>query len=392
MTMRKLLMEYQPSDSRLWLIMGEWFEDDIDTKDALYRQVDNMPGLLRVMEAETRSVTFQRPTQASPKKASDDCHTYDQENKMILETSNPEFQNLLLQNVPEYGKAKVKLVHQDGDVTHNRLSWSNEKRVMVMANGRKRYGYYPNWKEYVSVIFPEKKATENDKWMRSWTNVLNRLEKSGLWEDVAKDVRIALDVGYEKMKQAYTQYWERHDYSNLTEEDKLNAEKIKGLDERLVGYREDGTIYANTSIIWYMSKIAKVKKMHFGRKWLNDNKLAQIEANLKDKNKVTIWSDGRITDGYDVTFNYQPEDNKAWYSEEYRGCGNGHYYLALDATHALFYEDDQEHKMTIEELLDALDGCGIVYEDDELVRKTLLEWGWKNGLETILVRVKNEEK
>jgi len=89
-----------------------------------------------------------------------------------------------------------------------------------------------------------------------------------------------------------------------------------------------------------MHKPAKVKKMHFGRKWLNDNKLAQIELNLKDKNKVTIWSDGRLTNGYDVTFNYQPEDNKAWYSEEYRGCGNGHYYLALDATHALFYEDD----------------------------------------------------
>jgi hypothetical protein len=48
--------------------------------------------------------------------------------------------------------------------------------------------------------------------------------------------------------------------------------------------------------------------------------------------------------------------------------------------------------MTIDELLEALDGCGIVYEDDELVRKTLLEWGWKNGLETELVRVKNKEK
>jgi hypothetical protein len=30
----------------------------------------------------------------------------------------------------------------------------------------------------------------------------------------------------------------------------------------------------------------------------------------------------------------------AWYSEEYRGCLNGHYYLMFDATHAIFYEDD----------------------------------------------------
>jgi hypothetical protein len=259
---------------------------------------------------------------------------------MILETSNPEFKSLLLKNVPEYGKVKVKLVHKDGDITNNRLSWSWEKSVMVMSNGRKRYGYYPDWKEYVSVIFPEKKASENDKWVRSWKNVLNRLEKSGLWEDVAKDVHIALDVGYDKMKQAYTQYWERHDYKNLTEENRTNSEKIKEIDERLVGYREDGTIYADTSIIWYMNKIAKVKKMHFGKKWSNDTKLADIENALKNKQAITISTDGRFTNGYDVTFNYQPEDNKAWYSEEYRGCGNGHYYLALDATHALFYEDD----------------------------------------------------
>ncbi len=45
--------------------------------------------------------------------------------------------------------------------------------------------------------------------------------------------------------------------------------------------------------------------------------------------------------------------------------------------------------MTVNELLDSLDGCGIVYEDDELVRETLLEWGWDNGLETEIERVKD---
>lgn len=29
-----------------------------------------------------------------------------------------------------------------------------------------------------------------------------------------------------------------------------------------------------------------------------------------------------------------------YYSEEFRNCGNGHYYLLFDATHAIFYEDD----------------------------------------------------
>jgi hypothetical protein len=248
---------------------------------------------------------------------------------------------ILKNSVPEYAHLKVKVIDKDGQVFNRTLAWSTGKAIMMLGYRRKHYGSYVNWDYFKSVVIPDKKEkSESDKWVRSWTNVLNRLEKSGLWEDVASDVRIALAVGYDKMKQAYTQYWERHDYEDLTNEDRHNAGKIKEIDERLVGYREDGTIYANTSIIWYMSKIAKVKKMHFGKKWYNDNKLGQIELHLMDKLPITVSTDGRMTGGYDVTFNYQPEDNKAWYSEEYRGCGNGHYYLALDGTHALFYEDD----------------------------------------------------
>jgi hypothetical protein len=244
---------------------------------------------------------------------------------MILETTNPDFMTILKNSVPEYSHLKVKVVDKDGQVFNRTLAWSTGKAIMMLGYRRKHYGSYVNWDYFKSVIIPDKKEkTEKDKWVRSWTNVLNRLEKSGLWEDVAKDVRIALDVGYDKMKQAYTQYWE----------------KIKEIDERLVEYRDDGTPFANTSIIWYMSKTAKVKKMHFGGKWLNDRELADIANALENKLPIRVGTDGRITKGYDVSYNYQPEDNKAWYSEEYRGCGNGHYYLALDATHAVFYEDD----------------------------------------------------
>ena len=43
---------------------------------------------------------------------------------------------------------------------------------------------------------------------------------------------------------------------------------------------------------------------------------------------------------YDVSFQLKAKERKAWYSEEYRGCGNGHYYLALNHSCALFYEHD----------------------------------------------------
>ena len=34
------------------------------------------------------------------------------------------------------------------------------------------------------------------------------------------------------------------------------------------------------------------------------------------------------------------DNYRGFYSEEFKGCGNGHYYLLFDATHAIFYEDD----------------------------------------------------
>ncbi len=50
------------------------------------------------------------------------------------------------------------------------------------------------------------------------------------------------------------------------------------------------------------------------------------------------------TKGYDNSVSVQHSASRGYpignYSEEYRGTGNGHYYILLDFTHALFCEDD----------------------------------------------------
>lgn len=50
----------------------------------------------------------------------------------------------------------------------------------------------------------------------------------------------------------------------------------------------------------------------------------------------------RWTNGYDNSYEIRFDEKyiRAWYSEEYRGCGNGHYYFLLDECHAIFGEDD----------------------------------------------------
>jgi hypothetical protein len=58
------------------------------------------------------------------------------------------------------------------------------------------------------------------------------------------------------------------------------------------------------------------------------------------KNKTSYDNCWRY--GYDcsVSCRQNSEEMCAWYSKEYRDCGNGHYYYAIDASHAIFGEDD----------------------------------------------------
>jgi hypothetical protein len=74
--------------------------------------------------------------------------------------------------------------------------------------------------------------------------------------------------------------------------------------------------------------------MYFG--WNNTNYKNQIKESLDKKQSISLYQ--RVK--YDVSFEYNSEKGLAWYSEEYKNCGNGHYYLALDENTALFYEDD----------------------------------------------------
>jgi hypothetical protein len=43
---------------------------------------------------------------------------------------------------------------------------------------------------------------------------------------------------------------------------------------------------------------------------------------------------------YDYSVSYQAADNAAWFSEEYKGCLNGHYYLLISEKVAMFTESD----------------------------------------------------
>jgi hypothetical protein len=238
----------------------------------------------------------------------------------------------LLNAIPTFGKVNATLIQQDGYKSKVRLARAmGGTSIIKMSYRSKRYGSPVRFENYSHVFIQEENKTPVEvKWEKAWRKVLARLEKSGLYEGYRRNVEIALAVGYAKVNEAYKA--DHADWNQTTEEKQASLDK---LDPRLVGTREDGTRFINTEIIWYMHQLPKVKKMYFG-KYVTESYLEQIKTAMENKTPIRLFR----TVGYDVSIEYNPEANKAWYSEQYRGCGNGHYYLALDATHAIFYEDD----------------------------------------------------
>lgn len=226
----------------------------------------------------------------------------------------------------EEGNNKVNFIYSDGNKDKRRLF--NNDGLCVIGKGRKNKGHRIDMYNYQDVINiePIKETPLNIKWEKSIKKAITYLEQSGLWEKNLNDLKLALDIGFYKLQEAYKII--NNNYTkDYYENKKIQIEKIKELEPRLTYETEKDketrltTTCLKTSILWYMTYPLKIKKMNFG-KYDNEVKLKQIAEALKNKEKISI--DGRTS--YDVSFEYNPETKRAWYSEEYKNCGNGHYY------------------------------------------------------------------
>ena len=100
-------------------------------------------------------------------------------------------------------------------------------------------------------------------------------------------------------------------------------------------YTVQGNTYIHDDYISDWVK-CQLKAMYFGKEQ-NAYVKGELKKAIAEKRS---WSQNRIQVSYDVSVEYDAEKQRAYYSEEYRRCGNGHYYLALDHSTAMFYEDD----------------------------------------------------
>jgi len=228
----------------------------------------------------------------------------------------------------------VKIVYEDR--TEKRRLFQRDGNIYIFKKGSRKYGYSlrDDVRYIKDIIEIKSRTTESDRWLKGINKAISLLEHSGLWKDMLNDLKIARDIGHNKLQQAYktTDMKFKEDYKENQDEIVKN---IKLIDSRLIDTdKTTGKEFYKTSILWYMVRTPKIKKMYFGK--YKEDLLNRIKQKMRKKEKCSE----RGQASYDVSFEYNPDTDRAWYSEEFRKCGNGHYYLALDDTYAMFYEDD----------------------------------------------------
>lgn len=236
--------------------------------------------------------------------------------------------NKELQSIPQYQKFKVKRKSDGKEYRAMRESYEN---IFVFAPGRSRRGYrmsaefFEEQYEIIPLPDPEK------AWKRKVNGIVKRLEKSGLWPEILEQFR-----NLQKMS-----YADRETIKAIMRELPYDATRTKEEYEAIFGkfiakypflFYGDGSVRSD---YLYGLSDGKTKSMYFGP---YRTKYAKERIGLALREKLK-WTETART-SYDVSFEYDPEESKAWYSEEYKNCGNGHYYLALDESCALFCEDD----------------------------------------------------
>ena len=109
------------------------------------------------------------------------------------------------------------------------------------------------------------------------------------------------------------------------------------------GYHTKAKEIFNDDVQWFGSECflnlfsKRIKTMDF-MSYDRDYQKRRLKEFIDKKEKLTYRWRKNYDNHYEIRF-----DNdyaRGWYSEEFKNCGNGHYYFLLDECHALFGEDD----------------------------------------------------
>jgi hypothetical protein len=236
-----------------------------------------------------------------------------------------------IQTIYDGGNTEFEALMQNGEKQSFRLFVSSNGTLAYFAKGKHTRGYpvYGIVDSMVSVKIKNKKITSLydgyilslRKFKKAYTESLHK----NLWGD--------LRAGYEGL--------------NISEFEKFVVEYIGDketdydLYKILCKFCQSKGININTENRYKTTTIkSNAPKQTWGEDYYRYNQCLQnIKNHLDNKENFSYYWESN----YDVSVTGKVcEDGiyRAWFSLEFRGCGNGHYYLLVNENQAVFCADD----------------------------------------------------
>lgn len=209
-----------------------------------------------------------------------------------------------------------------------RLWQTNDGRIAIIDKGKKKWGHELNtwsdhYEDWVTLRLVEHDEIDYYKrFVKRATDGLKMLTESGLWSDIKETIEHFFALTESEQRELVNDI--------MTDSYELFYKEVykeNGKYSWVHGYQVFESFVRKTcwkSIAWH--------------KWERERMSAEVAECIKNGTDFHR----RWENGYDnsVEIANRNGEKLAWYSEEYRNCGNGWYYLMFDATHAIFYEKD----------------------------------------------------
>lgn len=233
--------------------------------------------------------------------------------------------NEILEQIKANKSQRFKAINIVDNTTH-RCCIESDGNIFVYARNKKRYGQRFGEEQFLRQFTPLMPNDENAQWKRRLKRAVKLCRESGLWSELA--------VVWDNLYKYVTLDEKRKIYDISWDNREAAVAYCKEHYPFMLKTDSDGNEYLNTDYIWELSR-CELKSMYFG--YNNAEEKEQIRKAISEHRQYTV---PRIQINYDVSFSYNPDSNRAFYSEEYKNCGNGHYYLALNHSTAVFCEND----------------------------------------------------
>ena len=212
--------------------------------------------------------------------------------------------------IQTHGGGKYKVLFPEGETKEMRLFVSENGNVCEFAPRSSRRGYPVSPERWVGLSIDTPDYMHYFR--RNVKRLIQYLAASGFWSSRLKSLQFL---------------------QQMPDHELLPFRTISYKD--WTSFRDRHHLTLSLNAVYCLFDQHCIKTVRYGKHPGIKEQVKQAIAERRDCNlKWTVSYDNSIH------LEFKEEENRAWYSEEYRGCANGYYYLMLDDKHVSFLEKD----------------------------------------------------